>query len=307
MREDDYPSRPVRYVVPFGAGPTAEQAHWLAQRLTDRWGQPVVVENRPGASGGAGTEWVARAAPDGYTLLAANPGPLTVGPSVRGAVGYDPLRDFSPIVLLATLASVIAVHPGVPATGIAALVALARARPGALTFGSPGVGTVGHLAMELFQHAAGVAMAHRPCNGLEEAIPDLAAGKFDVLVIPVPEARPLARKGRIRALAATRRARCVLWPDLPTVEEAGVAGFESFNWNGVAAPARTPRAIVESVNAEINRLLCSAEGRAFFGSRGYEIAGGTPEEFGAFIGAEQAKWAAVARQVGIRQRGMGDE
>ena len=299
-----YPSRPVRYVVPFGAGPTAEQARWLAQRLSVAWGQPVVVENHPGASGALGTAAVAQAAPDGYTLLAANPGPLTVGPSIRAGLGYDPLQDFSPIILLATLASVIAVHPRVPAESIAALVALAQARPGELRFGSPGVGTVGHLAMELFQHAAGVRLSHRPCEGLDEAIPALAAGRFDVLVIPLPEARPLALAGGIRALAVTRRTRSTLWPELPTAEEAGVRGFDSFNWNGVAAPARTPHAIVERVNGEIDRLLGSADGRHYFESRGYEIAGGVPETFGAFIRAEYHKWHNVARMVGVQARGV---
>ena len=292
-----YPSRSIRYVVPFGPGPTAEQARWLAQRLSMAWGQPVQVENLPGASGAFGTESVAKAAPDGYTLLAANPGPLTVGPAIRGDLGYDPLHDFAPIILLATLASVFAVHPGVPAASIAALLALARARPGELSFGSPGRGTVGHLAMELFQHAAGVRLAHRPREGLDEAIPQLVAGRFDVLVIPLPEARPLALAGSIRALAVTRRARSTLWPELPTAEEAGVPGFESFNWNGIAAPQRTPRAIVNRLNDEVNRLLRSREGREYFESRGYEIAGGAPEAFGSFIQGEHDKWCRVARLV----------
>ena len=286
-------------MVPFGPGPTAEQARWLTERLSAAWGQPVVVENRPGASGALGTAAVARAVPDGYTLLAANPGPLTVGPSIRGDVGYDPLHDFAPVVLLATLASVIAVSPQVPARSICELVELARARPGELSFGSPGHGTVGHLAMELFQHVAGIELEHRPREGLDVAIPELVAGRFDVLVIPVPEARPLALAGRIRALAVTRRARSALWPELPTVEEAGVKGFESFNWNGIAAPAGTPRAIIEQVNTEVNGVLSTAEGREYFASRGYEIAGGTPEAFDEFVRAEHEKWRMVARRVGV--------
>ena len=294
-----YPSKPVRYIVPFGDGPTATQAHWLAGRLGPALGQPVVVETHPGASGVNGTALVAGAAPDGYTLLAANPGPLTVAPNLRRNVGYDPLRDFAPVVLMATVASVIAVHAGVPARDLNELIALARAQPGKLHYGSPGVGTVGHLALELFQHLAGIRMTHLPRAGLSEAIPELIAGLFDVLVIPVPEAYPLARDGRIRALAVTKRVRCVSWRELPTVDEAGAAGFESFNWNGVAAPAGTPPHVVERINAGINGVLQSAGGREYFVSRGYDIAGGTPGAFGAFLRSEHEKWSKAVRLAGI--------
>jgi tripartite-type tricarboxylate transporter receptor subunit TctC len=292
-----YPDRAVRYVVPFGEGITAAQARWLAQQLGERWAQTVEVECRPGASGRTGTAMVAHSAPDGYTLLAANPGPLTVGPALRKDIPYDPIADFAPVILMATVTSVICVHPQVPAANIAGLISLAR--KGELRYGSPGVGTVGHLAMELFQHLAGVRLAHLPREGLPEAIPELASGLFDVLVIPLPDARPLALAGAIRALALTKSARSELWPELPTVAEAGVHGFESFNWNGVAAPAGTPRAIVERVNAGVNEVLQSEEGRAYFTGRGYDIAGGTPEAFAAFIASETRKWAGVARLAGI--------
>lgn len=295
-----YPSKTVRYIVPFGAGPTDVQARWLEQRLSRGWEQPMAVENHPGAGGVAGTGLVARAAPDGYTLLAANPGPLTVAPNISQRLGYDPLRDFSPIILMATVTSVVAVHPGVPVEDIKDLIARARRCPGKLTCGSPGVGTVGHLAMELFQHLAGIRMTHFPRKGLTEAIPELIAGRFDVLIIPAPDARPLALEGRIRALAGTKRTRTTVWPELPTVDEAGVKGFASCNWNGVAAPAGTPRQIVDCVNAEVNRILQSPDGREYFGCKGYDIAGGTPEEFGAFIRAEKEKWGKVARLAGIQ-------
>ncbi len=296
---DVYPLKPVRYIVPFGDGPTATQAHWLARRLGPVLGQPVVVETHPGASGMTGTALVAAAAPDGYTLLAANPGPLTVAPNLRRNVAYDSLRDFSPVVLMATVASVVAVHARVPAHDLNEFIALARAQPGRLRYGSPGVGTVGHLALELFQHLGGIRMTHLPREGLSEAIPDLIAGLFEVLVIPVPDARPLAQDGRIRALAVTKRARCASWPELPTVEEAGVAGFESFNWNGVAAPAGTPPHIVERINAGINGVLQSAEGREYFAGNGYDISGGTPGAFGAFLRSEYEKWGKVAHLAGI--------
>jgi len=294
-----YPSRPVRYVVPFGAGPTEVLARWLAGKLNEAWRQSVTVENHPGASGLAGTRMVAEAPPDGYTLLAANPGPLTVGPCVRNGIGYEPARDFAPVILMVTVGSVIAAHPGVPARSIGEVIGLARARPGGLRYGSAGEGTVSHLAMELFNHLAGMKMTHVPRNGLEEAVPELVSGRFDLLMLPVPDARPLALEGRIRALAATRRTRSELWPELPTVEEAGVAGFESFNWNGVAAPAGTPRDVVARINGAINRVLESQDARDYLAGKGYEIAGGTPEAFGAFMEAEREKWAQAARLAGL--------
>lgn len=297
--DENYPSRPVRYIVPFGAGPTEVLARWLAAKLSEAWRQSVTVENRPGASGMAGTRMVAKAKPDGYTLLAANPGPLTVGPCVRNGIGYEPARDFSPVILMVTVSSVIAAHPGLPARSIGDVIGLARARPGGLRYGSAGEGTVSHLAMELFNHLAGTKMSHVPRNGLEEAVPELVSGRFDLLVLPVPDARPLALNGRIRALAATRRTRSELWPELPTVEEAGVAGFESFNWNGVAAPAGTPRDVVARINGAINRVLESQEACDYLAGMGYEIAGGTPEAFGAFMEAEREKWGKVARLAGI--------
>lgn len=303
--EESYPSRPVRYIVPFGVGPTEVLARWLAGTLGEVWQQPVTVENHPGASGMTGTRMVAKAPPDGHTLLAANPGPLTVGPCVRDGIGYDPARDFAPVILIVTVSSVIAAHPGVPARTIGDVIGLARARPGGLRYGSAGEGTVSHLAMELFNHLVGTKMTHVPRNGLEEAVPELVYGRFDLLVLPVPDARPLALEGRIRALATTRRTRSALWPELPTVEESGVAGFESFNWNGVAAPAGTPRDVVARINGAINRVLESKEARDYLAGKGYEIAGGTPEAFGAFMEAEREKWAQAARLAGLTPAAKG--
>ncbi len=296
---EGYPSKPVRYIVPFGSGPTEVQARWLTERLAAAWGREVVVENKPGESGMAGTRHVAQAAPDGYTLLAANPGPLTVGPALRSDTGYDLERDFAPVVLMVTVSGVIAVHPGVEARNIGQLLELARRYPGKLRYGSAGAGTVSHLALELFNHLAGTKMTHVPRKGLEEAVPELEAGRFDLLVIPLPDARPLALAGRIRALAVTRRTRSALWPELPTVEECGVAGFDSFNWNGVAAPAGTPGPVIDEINNKINNLLNSSEARDWFGAKGYEIAGGMPEEFGDFLRAESVKWRAAARLAGL--------
>ena len=295
MTGDEYPTRPIRYIVPFGSGPTEVQAKWIAERLGSALGQRVVVENHAGEGGAAGTRLVARADPDGYTLLAANPGPLTVAPAVRGGTGYDAEKDFSPVALMVTVAGVVAAHPGVAAKSMKELLALARANPGKLRYGSAGAGTVSHLALEWLNHLAGTRMTHVPLKGLEEAVPELEAGRVDLLVIPLSEARPLALAGRIRALAVTRRSRSTLWPELPTVEEAGVGGFDSYNWNGVAAPAGTPLRAIDKINNNINKLLNSTEAREWFSSKGYEIAGGTPEAFGAFMSAEREKWAKAAK------------
>jgi tripartite-type tricarboxylate transporter receptor subunit TctC len=264
-------------------------------------GQRVVVENHPGEGGAAGTRLVAQAAPDGYTLLAANPGPLTVAPAVRGGTGYDPEQDFSPVALMVTVAGVVAAPPGVEAKDMKSLLELARRNSGKLRYGSAGAGTVSHLALEWLNHLAGTRMTHVPLKGLEEAVPELEAGRVDLLVIPLSEARPLALAGKIRALAVTRRTRSALWPELPTVEEVGVAGFDSYNWNGIAAPARTALWVIEKINNNINKLLNSAEARDWFAAKGYEIAGGTPHEFGAFMRAEREKWSKAAKLAGLTQ------
>jgi tripartite-type tricarboxylate transporter receptor subunit TctC len=295
--DDGYPSRPVRLVVPFGSGPTEVLARWIADELGKRWGQPVVVENHPGQGGMAGTKRVAEAAPDGYTLLAANPGPLTVGPNVKAGLGYDPAA-FVPVVLMVTVSGVVAAGPGLAVRTLEELIDHARAHPG-LRYGSAGVGTVSHLAMAWLNHSAGLGMAHVPGDGLEAAVPALASGTLDLLVIPLPDARPLAKAGKIRALAVTRRKRSALWPELPTVEEAGIAPFESFNWNGIAAPAGTPDPIVFRVGNDVNRILSTREAAAFLEGSGYEIAGGSSEIFGAFMRSERAKWRQVARLAGL--------
>lgn len=293
-------TEPIRYIVPFDAGPTTVQARWLAARLSERLGQPIVVENHPGEGGAVGTALVARAKPDGLTILAANPGPLTVRPNVRRIDAYDPLRDFAPIALIATVSSTIAVRRGLSVRSIGEFVSYARSHPGELGYGSPGVGTVGHLSLALFAHLADARMRHVPLEGLAEAVPALEAERIDVLAIPLPDARPLALEGRIRVLAVTRRTRSALWPDMPSVEESGVAGFETYNWNGLAAPARTPREIVDRLNRAVNDVLSTRDAQDYLTGKGYEVAGGTPESFGEFVDAESERWRRVAALAGIR-------
>ena len=289
----------IRYIVPFAAGPTTVQARWLAARLTERLGQPVVVENHPGDGGAVGTALVARANPDGLTILAANPGPLTVRPNVRRVEVYDPLRDFAPIALIATVSSTIAVRRGLAAQSIGELVSYAQKHPGELAYGSPGIGTVGHLSLALFGHLSGACMRHVPLEGLADAVPALEGERIDVLAIPLPDARPLALEGRVRVLAVTRRTRSILWPEMPSVDESGIAGFETFNWNGIAAPARTPHEIVDRLNRAVNDVLSARAARDYLGGKGYEVEGGTPEAFGAFVKAESERWRRVAALAGI--------
>ncbi len=296
-----WPSRMIRIIVPFAAGgPTDVNARAVAQRLNEAWGQPVIVENRPAAGGVPATEFVAKSPPDGYTLLGANPGPLTVAPHMGQKLGYDTFRDFAPVVLVTTTTSATVVHPSVPAKSTAELIALARRYPGKLSFGSPGVGTVGHLTMELFNSMAQLKMTHVPYKGVAPAQVDLLAGHIDVLTMSVPNALQFLKQGRVRVIGVNGRTRAASMPEVPTIEEGGLKGFESQNFNGIMAPAGTPREIVLRINAEVNRRVLSPEGREQLIAQGYDIAGGTPEDFGAFVKREFDKWGRVVRAANVR-------
>src|SRR6185436_5331611 len=240
-----YPNKLVRIIVPFApAGPTDIQARWAGQQLNAAFGQSVIIENRPGAGGVPGTEAVVKSAPDGYTLLAGNPGPLTIAPSVRAQMPYDTLRDLAPIMLIARSASCICVHPSLPVRGVKDFTAFAKARPGKINYGSPGVGTVGHLATELFATQAGVKLNHVPYKGAALYTIDLLAGHIELAIIQFAGCAPLLQQGKLRALGATSQKRTPLLPDLPTIAEQGLTGYSSYNWNGMLAPAATPKAIV---------------------------------------------------------------
>jgi tripartite-type tricarboxylate transporter receptor subunit TctC len=297
----DYPSRPIRIIVPFtAAGPTDNNARLVGQKLTEAWGQPVVIENRPAAGGVPGTELVAKAAPDGYTLLAANPGPLTIAPSLVPSIPYDTLRDFAPVILVTITSSVIALHPAVPIGSVRELIAYAKAYPGKLNYGSPGIGTVGHLTIELFDSMAGIRMTHVPYKGIAPATTDFLAGRLDVLQLSVPTSLPLLKAGKIKAIGVTGKRRSPLLPEVPTVDEAGLSGFEAFNWNGIFAPAGTPREVVAKLHDEITRRALSPEMREQLITQGFEIAGYGPDEYAAFIKAEIAKWANVIKTAGVK-------
>jgi tripartite-type tricarboxylate transporter receptor subunit TctC len=296
-----YPLKPIRIIVPFApGGPTDIQARWAAQQLNAAFGQPVVVENRGGAGGVPGTEAAVKSAPDGYTLLAGNPGPLTIAPTLSSKLPYDTRRDLAPIMLIARSASCICVHPSLPARNVREFVTLAKARPGEINYGSPGVGTVGHLATELFATRAGIRLNHVPYKGAAPYTYDLIAGHIELAIIQFAACAPLLHERKLRALGATSRRRSPLLPELATVAEQGLAGFESYNWNGVLAPAATPKAIVARIHEVLAKQLATPAAQELYVSQGHEPGGDGPEEYAAFIRAEIAKWAGVARAAGIK-------
>lgn len=296
-----YPSKPIRIIVPFApGGPTDTHSRWAAQQLNAAFGQPVIVDNRGGASGVIGTEAVAKAAPDGYTLLGGNPGPLTIAPSVRKQLAYDGIRDFAPITLIARSASCMCAHPSVPAKGLKQFIAIAKAGPGKINYATPGVGTVGHLAIESFATLAGIKMTMVPYKGAALYVVDLIAGNIDFAQIQIFQAAPYVRGGKLRALGVTAVARSPLLPDVPTAAEQGLKGFSSYNWNGILAPAGTPRAIIDRIHAVLSKPLNSPDTRKQLEAVGYEVSGDGPAEFAVFIKAETEKWAKVAKAAGIQ-------
>jgi tripartite-type tricarboxylate transporter receptor subunit TctC len=295
-----YPSKPIRIVVGFAAGgPTDVGARTIGQKLTESWGQPVIVDIRAGASGNIAAEFVAKSPPDGYTLL------LTVfahgvNPSLHPKLPYDAIKDFAPIIHYATIANLLVVHPSIPARTVKELIAVARSRPGELTSGSAGVGTSSHLSLVLLNSFAGTKIVHVPYKGLSAAHVDVVGGQISMVFDNVVGAIPQARAGRIRMLAVTTLNR---WPgaaEVPTMAEAGLPGYEVNSWYGVLAPASTPRDIVSRLNAEIGRSLKAPDARARLFSIGAEPLSQSPEEFGAFIVAEVAKWAKVVKAAGIK-------
>jgi tripartite-type tricarboxylate transporter receptor subunit TctC len=298
-----YPAKPIRIIVPFApGGPTDTHSRWAAHHLNGAFGQPVIVDNRGGAGGVIGTEAVAKAAPDGYTLLGGNPGPLTIAPSVRKQLPYDGIRDFEPITLIARSASCMCAHPTVPAKGIREFIALAKSKPGQINYATPGVGTVGHFAIESFATLAGIKMTMVPYKGAALYIVDLIAGNIDFAQIQIFQAVPYVRDGKLRALAVTATARAPLLPDVPTAAEQGLKGFSSYNWNGILAPAGTPKAIIDRIHAVLSKPLTDPATRAQLEAVGYEVSGDGPAEFAAFIRAETGKWAQVAKAAGIPQQ-----
>ena len=295
-----YPAKPVRIIVNFPAGGIADiYARIIGTKVQEAWGQPVVVENRTGAGGNIGAEAVAKSAPDGYTLNMSALGPHAVNVSLFARLPYDPVRDFAPLALVLEAEGLLVLHPSVPANNVAELIAYARANPGKLTFASAGMGTASHLAGELFKSMAKVEMTHVPYKGNVPAITDLLAGQTSLLFATMPTVLPHAKAGKLRALATIGAVRSSAAPELPTIAES-LPGFEVNNWIGLFAPAGTPAPIVQRWNAEVMRIMQSPEIQARLPAEGARFSPNTPEQFGAFVKAEIAKWAPVVRASGAR-------
>jgi tripartite-type tricarboxylate transporter receptor subunit TctC len=296
-----YPDRTIRLVVPFpAAGTTDILAREVAQRLTEVLGQTVVVDNRPGAAGNIGSDLVAKSAPDGYTLLMGTVGTHAINPSLYSKMPYDHVKDFVPVVLVAGVPNVLVVNPALPVNSVADLIKLAKDKPGRINFASSGSGTSIHLSGELFKTMAGVDMIHVPYKGSAAALTDLIGGQVQIMFDNLPSALPQIKAGRLRAIAVTSLKRASVLPDIPTINESGLPGFEASSWFGVLAPAGTPAPIVLRINAEVNQWLQSAAAREKLLSQGAEAAGGSPEQFANHIRAETEKWAKVVKASGAK-------
>ena len=296
-----WPSKPIRIVVPFPPGGTTDiLARAAAQKMAEAWKEQAVIDNRPGAGGNIGAELVAKAPADGYTMLMGTVGTHAINASLYAKMPYDHVKDFAPVILVAAVPNVMVVHPSVPAATVAEFIAWAKANPGKVNFASSGSGTSIHLAGELFKTQTGLAMTHVPYKGSAPAIADLIGGQVQVMFDNLPSALPQIRGGKLRALAVTSRERANALPDVPTVAESGLPGFEASSWFGLLAPTGTPREVVVRVNAEIARWLASSDAKDKLASQGAVAAGGTPEDFVSHIAAETAKWQKVVRESGAK-------
>jgi tripartite-type tricarboxylate transporter receptor subunit TctC len=296
-----WPSKPLRIIVPGGpAGVTDIRARWLADKLAPALGQSILIENRAGAGGNLGTVAAARSAPDGYTLLIIHIGTMAINPHIYPNPGYDPLVDLVPITRLGVGPQALAVHKDVPAKSVKELVELAKARPGELTFNSPGVGTPGHLASSLLMHMTGIRATHVPYKGGGQAVTDLAAGHVTWTIEGLTVLKPFIADGRLRALAVTTAQRAKLMPDVPTMAEAGIAGYDFTAWAGLAAPAGTPKPIIDRIYGEIAKILATREAQDWFEASGVAPGGETPEVFARLVRVEYARLGEVIRAVGIK-------
>ena len=296
-----FPEKPARFIVGFTpGGPSDIIARALGQKLSETWGQQVVIENRPGAGGNIAAEVAARSAPDGYTWLLGNNSILATNQSLYRTLPFDPQRDFAPVALVAIQPNILVVNPGVPATTVKELIALAKARPGQLNYASSGAGAAAHLAAALFCSMAGVEMIHVPYKGAQPALTDVIAGQAQLMFATSASAIPYIKAGRLRALAVTTSRRSSGVPDLPTVSEAALPGFEAITWHGVVVPSATPVALVERLNADIVQALRSRDLRERLESLGAELAPGSPQDFANYIAREIPKWAKVVKDSGAR-------
>ena len=297
-----WPSRPVRVVAAYPAGGSIDiVARLVSQRLGESLGQPFIVENKAGAAGNIGTDFVAKAAPDGYTLLMGSAAAISSAPNVYAKLPYDPLKDLLPIVLVANQPNALIVRPGLAANNVREFIALARANPGKLNYGSSGVGASQHMTAELFAMMTGVQITHVPYKGGAPAMADLISGQIDFMFDPVPTSIQVVRSGKVRALAVTSLRRSEVMPDLPSMAEAGLDGFELRGWIGLLAPANTSRELVQRLNGEVLKML-AADLRGKLLELGLDVAGGTPEQFAAFIREDIAKYGRIVKASGMPQQ-----
>jgi tripartite-type tricarboxylate transporter receptor subunit TctC len=295
-----YPSRPIRIVVAYTpAGTTDILARVIGQKMNEAWGQPVIIDNRPGANGNIGTEYAAKAQPDGHTFLMTTAGPHGINPSLYRKLGYDAVRDFSAVSLVALVPNILVVNMSLPVKDVKGLIAHAKANPGKLSYGSPGAGSTAHLSMELFKAMTGTNIVHVPYKGSAGVLTDVMGGQIAATMDNMPAYLPQVKAGKIRALAVSPAKRSPALPDLPTVAEAGVPGYASSAWFGLVAPAATPKDVVARLSAETARILQIPDVKARLADLGAEPIGSTPEQFAAHIKAEIEKWAKVIRDAHV--------
>ncbi len=297
----NYPSKPIHIIVPFAAGGTSDiLARFIGPKLTEAWGQAVIVENRTGANGNVAAEYVARSAADGYTVMLGDIGALSIAPSVYPTLPFDPVKDFSPVIMVSYSPHILAVHPSVPVANVKELIAYAKARPGQLNFAISGTGGAPHLAGIEFQQRTGVNWTYIPYKGGSQAVLDVVAGQANVLFNGMLATYGQVKNGKLKALAVSSAQRVPAAPDLPTVAEQGLPGFETGSWQGVVAAANTPREIVAKMNAELARILNTQEMKDKLAAQGTEVRTDTPEAFGRFIRDEKARWAKVVKESGAK-------
>ena len=296
-----YPAKPVRFIVPFPpGGPTDIMGRLAAQRLTEAWGVQVIADNRAGAGGNIGSELCAKSPPDGYTICMMTVA-QSISPSIYPKLGFDPLKDFAPVTLMATLPSLLMVHPSLPVKNVKELVALAKAKPATLTYASTGNGTSPHMLMEMFKWmAGGINLVHVPYKGASPAMIDQISGQIDVAFSTAIAALPFVQQGKVRAIAVSTKDRFAPLPDLPTVEQGGIKGYDGSSWQGVVMPANTPRDMIAKANAELVKMLKSPDMKEKILLQGGIAIGNSPDEFAAYMKSEIDKWAKVAKAAKVR-------
>ena len=298
----DYPTHPITLVVPFApGGSTSIVARVIGDKMSQLLGQNFVVDHRPGAGGTVGTKFVAKSEPDGYTLLLGYTGTLAIGPSLYKEVGYDPRKDFAPIGMIGSAPSVLVVHPSFPAANVAELIAFAKANPGKVNFGSAGVGSVNHITGEYFARSAGITLVHIPYKGTGPALTDLLGGHIPMALAPIPPVHANVEAGLLRALAVTGKTRSALMPDVPTIAETGLTGFEASLYYGLVAPAGTPQPVIDRLNTALKAALASDEVKKQLNADGTEITPTSPQDYADFIDKDEKKWAELVKASGVEQ------